>query len=101
MDFTPGSTVSLVVTKVPAKTSHVKTLERLLRMQPDIQSGLARVAKARQGKNREQQRGGRIWVARIRATKLVRVAPGAALTLFVTPQIVPDLRAVAAYLKAA
>ncbi len=101
MDFTPGQTVSLSVIKVPSKVSHVKTLQRLMRMQPDIQRGLSRVAKARQGKNREQARGGRIWVARIRATKLVRVAPGETITLFVTPQIIPDLRSVSAYLQAA
>ncbi|MDA0802401.1 MAG: hypothetical protein O2819_01395 [Planctomycetota bacterium] len=101
MDFTPGTTVTLAVTKVPAKVSHIKTLQRLMRMQPDIQRGLSKVAKARHRKNREQPRGGRIWVARIRATKLIRVAEGETFTLFVTPQIVPDLRAVSHYLKAA
>ncbi|MDA1007700.1 MAG: hypothetical protein O2800_01660 [Planctomycetota bacterium] len=99
MDFTPGTTVSLTITKVPVAEGHKKTLARLMRMQPDIQRGLTRVAKRRQHKNREQQRGGRIWTSRIRATKLVRVATGESFTLFVSPQIVSDLQAVASYVQ--
>lgn len=97
----PRSTMTFTVTSVPKAARARKTIMRLMRMQPDVQKGLARLAARREREdNREQQRGGRIWTSRAKVTKLVRVAVGESFTLKVTPQIVPDLRSVERHLEA-
>jgi hypothetical protein len=53
----------------------------------------------RQVDNRDHQRGGRNWIIRARMTKLTRVEPGESFTITVTPQIVPDIRSVEAFLE--
>ena len=77
-----------------------KTIQRLMRMQPDIRRGLKRLQKTRPLRNRIYQRAGGMWNARVKATRLTRVAPGESFTLQITPQIVPDLRSVASFLSA-
>jgi hypothetical protein len=44
-----------------------------------------------------QQRGGRMWTARMKATKVVNLSKGASFSLFVTPQIVPDIKSVSKF----
>jgi hypothetical protein len=79
----------------------VKTLRRLMRLQPTIQAGLKRLAKRRDRvDNDRHQRGGRMWTSRARATYLVNPAIGETFTIHVTPQLVPDIKSVEKYLKA-
>ena len=76
-----------------------KTLNRLMKMQPQIQKGLAMLARRRRQKdNIPTSRAGRIWINRKRPTQLTRVEVGESFTLRVSPHIIPDIMSVAAYL---
>lgn len=98
----PNKTYTFTITSVPASASGRKTLFRLMRMQPAIQRGLRQLAaRRRREDNVIHPRGGRQWVARAKATKLVAVKVGESFTLRVTPQIVPDLASVSKHLTVA
>jgi hypothetical protein len=62
-----------------------------------VQRVLTRIATARGRDNVVQQRGGRMWTARMKATKVVNLSKGASFSLFVTPQIVPDIKSVSKF----
>lgn len=99
-DLTPTETVTFTVTAMPKNSSAVKTLRRLMRMQPEIQKGLSMLARRRaQTDNIPTNRAGRIWVNRAKTTKLTRVAVGESFTLRLTPQMIPDIRSVEKYLE--
>ncbi len=100
-DLTPGTTITISVTKVPAEPRHRKTIERLMRLQPSIQRTLTRVAKVRSRKNPVNQRGGRMWISRIAATRCVSAAKGATFSLRVTPQLIPDVKAISRFVSIA
>ena len=91
MTITPGSTVTITLNQVPAEPKYRKT------MQPSVQRVLTRIATARGRDNVTQQRGGRIWTARMKATKVVNLSKGTSFSLFVTPQIVPDIKSVSKF----
>jgi hypothetical protein len=97
MTITPGSTVTITLNQVPAEPKYRKTLQRLMRMQFSVQRVLTRIATARGRDNVVQQRGGRMWTARMKATKVVNLSKGASFSLFVTPQIVPDIKSVSKF----
>ena len=101
MTLTAGKTVTISVTKLPAEAKHRKTIERLMRLQPSIQRTLTRVARERGRTNPENQRGGRMWISRIPATRCVRAEVGAKFTLRVTPKIIPDVMAVQRFIAVA
>jgi hypothetical protein len=97
----PKKTVTFTITGVPTREASIKTLQRLMRMQPRIQRGLKKLAKRRDRKdNIDHPRGGRLWTSRVRATKLVNVSKGESFTLTLTPQIIADVRSVEKYLDA-
>lgn len=99
--LTAGKTISISVKTLPAEPRHRKTIERLMRMQPAVQRTLTRVARKRGRDNPLNQRGGRMWVSRIPATRCVGAEVGAKFTLRVTPKIIPDVMAVARFLEIA
>jgi len=95
-----NSSVTLTITSLPRGQAGVKTLQRLMRLQPAVQRGLRRLAARRDREgNRRQARGGRMWTSRVRVSKLVNPAVGERFTLHVTPQLVADLRSVEKHLK--
>ena len=97
----PLETVTFTVTSVPRRSAPRKTIERLMRMQPELQKGLRKRARIRsKHENVVDIRAGRRWIHRVRASKLVKVQPGETFTLTLTPQIVPDVKSVERYLKA-
>ena len=99
MDLAPSSTVTFTITSRPKNESGRKTLNRLMKMQPQIQKGLAMLARRRRQKdNIPTSRAGRIWINRKRPTQLTRVEIGESFTLRVSPHIIPDIMSVAAYL---
>ena len=99
MDLTPSTTVTFTITSIPKNERGVKTLNRLMKMQPQIQKGLAMLARRRRQKdNIPTSRAGRIWINRKRPTQLTRVEIGESFTLRVSPHIIPDIMSVAAYL---
>lgn len=100
MDLAPSSTVTFTITTLPKNERGRKTLNRLMKMQPEVQKGLSMLARRRRQKdNIPTKRAGRIWVNRKKPTALTRVEIGESFTLRVTPQIIPDIKSVAAYLE--
>ncbi|MAH65843.1 MAG: hypothetical protein CMJ27_05575 [Phycisphaerae bacterium] len=100
MDLAPSSTVTFTITTLPKNERGRKTLNRLMKMQPEVQKGLSMLARRRRQKdNVRTKRAGRIWINRKKPTALTRVEIGESFTLRVTPQIIPDIKSVAAYLE--
>ena len=100
MDLAPSSTVTFTITTLPKNERGRKTLNRLMKMQPEVQKGLSMLARRRRQKdNIPTKRAGRIWINRKKPTALTRVEIGESFTLRVTPQIIPDIKSVAAYLE--
>ncbi len=98
----PQQTVTFTVTAVPQRPAQRKTIERLMKMQPDVQRTLRHVAKRRRlHDNVVYIRAGRRWTNRATATRVAHVEPGETFTLTLTPQILPDVRSVQRFLKAA
>jgi hypothetical protein len=97
----PTQTVTFTIKKEPTRTADRKTVERLMRMQPDVQKALTRLSRRRaKSENVEYIRAGRPWVNRKRVTKLVRPELGESFTIFVSPQILSDIRSVEQFLEA-
>jgi len=100
-ELNPTGTYSFTITKVPGRPAQIKTIKRLMEMQPHIQHGLKDLARGRaQGGNDPRRRAGRIWVHRKRRTNLVQVAEGETFTLRLTPHMVPDISSVMDFLDA-
>ena len=100
-EFDPTGTYTFTITKAPGRTAQVKTIKRLMEMQPHVQHGLKDLARGRaQGGNDPRRRAGRIWVHRKRRTNLVKVEEGQSFTLRLTPQMIPDLKSVLPFLDA-
>lgn len=98
----PTGTYTFTIKEAPRRTAQVKTIKRLMEMQPDIQKGLTALAARRaRTDNDPRRRAGRIWVHRKRRTNLVKVETGETFTLRLTPQILPDLASVMQFLEAA
>lgn len=92
-------TYTFTIKSAPRRTAQVKTIKRLMEMQPAVQKGLTSLAARRaRTDNDPRRRAGRIWVHRKRRTNLVKVAPGETFTLRLTPQILPDLKSVMEFL---
>ncbi|MHC4910304.1 MAG: hypothetical protein ACYTF9_11330 [Planctomycetota bacterium] len=100
LTINPGTETTFTVTAMPRRTADLKTLHRLMRLQPDVQKGLRKLAiKRRRFDNNYYIRAGRPWVDRATTTKLTRVAPGESFTIHVRPQIVNDIKSVERFLK--
>lgn len=101
IEVAPAKSYTFTVTAAPRREAQKKTIMRLMRMQTEVQGGLNRLARRRKlYDNRDTTRAGRIWVARVHPTKLVRAEKGETFTLHVTPQIIPDLKSVGDFLEA-
>jgi hypothetical protein len=93
--------MTFVVRSMPTRQAPVKTIERLMGLQPSAQRLRQKVARQRATKdNVTYVRAGRPWVSRARATKVVRCEEGAEFNIRVTPQILNDLKSVERYLDA-
>ena len=101
-DITPNTTMTFTVTAVPPTAAKVKTIERLMGMQKDVQRGMKMLQRLRRQKdNITFIRAGRPWTNRKKATRLQRCNVGESFTLHVTPTIVNDLKSVSHWLKTA
>ena len=101
MDLAPSTTVTFKITSLPKNERGQKTLRRLMKMQPDVQRVLGKLARLRdQVGNKRTNRAGRIWVDRRKPTQVVKPAVGETFTLRLTPQIIPDIRSLEKHLEA-
>ena len=99
MSIEPGNTYQFTVKIVPNRVASRKTIQRLMRMQPDVQRILSKLPMQRKNKdNVLYVRAGRPWVNRAKTTKVTRVAEGETFTLQVSPHIINDLQSVEKYL---
>ncbi|MFO0895070.1 MAG: hypothetical protein U0574_08995 [Phycisphaerales bacterium] len=93
-ELAPAKTVTLTIKSLPRTERERKTLQRLMRLQPKTQRILGRLARVRRRETAWTQRGGRLFARRWQATKVVVPAVGAAFTLRLTAQILPDVKSV-------
>ena len=97
----PNTDVTFNITSFPKTPAALKTIERLMWMQPQCKKDLSMLQRRRKQKDINYTiRAGRVWLDRPRATRTVRCEKGASFTLHVTPHIVNDLKSVAKYLEA-
>jgi hypothetical protein len=98
----PAPKVTFTITRVPARPAQRKTLIRLMRLEPQIRRGLRRLAlRRKRHDNQAHQRGGRMWMSRVRMTTLTHLSKGASFTITVTPQLKADLQSVEPFLASA
>lgn len=91
--------VTFQISKLPGTPSAKKTIARLMRMNPRTQRKLSRLADNRvKNLNERRPRAGRMWLTRVRATRLINVAVGEKFTLTMTPQILGDVKSVEQFL---
>ena len=96
----PGTKVTYKVIKMPAADSVRKTIFRLMRMETRVQKALDLLAKRRaKTDNKHNQRGGRTWISRKTASRVVVLKPGVSFTISYTNQLAPDIRSVQKYLE--
>jgi len=96
----PLETLTFTVAKVPRRPAQVKTIERLMKLEPERQRLLRHLQRRRRvSDNVVSIRAGRKWINRVRATKVARAHLGETFTITVTPQVIPDLRSVEKFLK--
>lgn len=97
----PSNKVTFTVKSAPHRPADRKTIQRLMRMQRHIQKGLDKLAdRRRREDNYKSPRAGRMWMTRAKMVKLTRVEKGEQFTLTITPQIMPDIKAVEKFLDA-
>lgn len=96
--YAPGTELTCTVTKLPNNKAARDTIARLMRQDPANAKALKRSQKAREGKNNFYIRGNRIWGARAKCGKIVRVVKDASWTMPFVPQIGNDLASVSQYL---
>lgn len=94
----PGQAIRCTVSKTPRAEGPLKTIERLMRMDPANQKSLRRAQLLRLRRMNRYIRGNRLWSSREKPARVVRVVDGAAWTLTLSPVIAPDLRSVADYI---
>ena len=100
-DITANTTMTFTVNAVPPTAAKVKTIERLMWMQPEHQKSMRMLARRRrQTDNVTYVRAGRPWTNRKRATRLQRCEAGQEFTLLVTHHITGDLQSVSKWLDA-
>lgn len=99
--FQPGQTIRCTVKRVPNAKAPRDTIARLMRQDPDNVRALKAGQHRRKKTNNPYIRGNRMWVARVKAAKVVRVVEGRDWQMPYTPLLAPDLRAVEQYLDIA
>lgn len=92
--------VTFQISKLPSTPAAKKTITRLMRMNPKSQRTLSRLADNRvKNLNERRPRAGRMWLTRVRVTRLVNLAVGEKFTLTMTPQIINDVKSVEQFLS--
>ncbi|MEM9166822.1 MAG: hypothetical protein AAGB48_07330 [Planctomycetota bacterium] len=97
--YAPGTELTLTVSKLPNNKTARDTIARLMRLDPANAKALKRSQKAREEKNNFYIRGNRLWGARAKCGKIVRVVEGQSWSMPFVPQVGPDLESVKSYLK--
>lgn len=94
-----GQSIECTVTSAPRADAASKTIARLMRKDPAKARGLRRGQTLRARRNHRYIRGNRVWYAREKAAKIVRVVEGEAWSMTFTFDIASDLKSVEKYLN--
>jgi hypothetical protein len=97
--FKPGQSIKCTVTKNPRSAAPVDTIERLMRMTPELKRGLKKAQRRRRQDMVVYNRGNRDWYKREICGKFVRCEKGASWIMPYSLHIAPDLASVKNYLS--
>lgn len=95
----PGQTIRCTVLKLPKAAAACKTIERLMRRDPQVIRGLRKSHVLRERSTLVYNRGNRDWVQRQKVGKIVRLVAGNSWSFVFDLNIVPEMKSVADYLK--
>jgi len=98
-EFEPGQMLRCTITTRPRREAHVKTIQRLMRQDTDVQRSLKRAQRLRRQETPSKIRGGRVWYNRPPVGKIVRVTEGESWTMPWVPQIEADLESVSGFIR--
>lgn len=90
----PGQTVVCTIKARPSNAAEVKTLTRLMQMDPRVVKGLRKAQKRRRDEMKWKPRGGREWANRELVSDIVQVKVGESWSMTFVPHIASDLRSV-------
>lgn len=96
--FKPGQAIKCTVKSSPRALGSRKTIERLMRQNPEVKKGLRRAYGKRLANWQTKNRGNRDWVMRTTCGKIVRCVAGASWTMAFDLNLVPDFKSVEGYL---
>lgn len=95
----PGTKIRCTITKVPQAAGTRETIERMMRQDPANIKALRNSQKARESKNNFYIRGNRLWGARAKCAKIVRVQEGNSWEMTFTPHVGNDMAAISDYIS--
>jgi len=91
LSIQPGTLVRVEVRRRPSNAAALKTLRRVLRLDPEVKRELKRVHDVRRANERTKRRGGRDWAIRMPKPEVVKGEPGEAGTVLGTLPVLRDL----------
>ena len=94
----PGQMVKCTVNADISRTDDYQTVQRLMRLDPDIKRTLKAAQKYRMDNLHIRSRGRRPWAVRVKSSKIARPIKGATWSMKWFPHIEADCRAVAKYI---
>ncbi len=95
----PGQIVKCTVTRNVKRTDDYQTVQRLMRLDPDIKRTLKAAQDYRMKTLWVRSRGKRPWEVRRKASKIARPVEGATWSMKWFPHIEEDCRAVSKYIS--
>ena len=95
----PGQELQITITSEPRAKAKRDTIQRLMRRDPAVASGLKRAQHLRRRRMRTYIRGGRTWYVREKCGKIAQVRTGETWTMTMTPDLEADLRSIESYVK--
>lgn len=98
LEVQPGSVVSVTVSKRPTNDRAAKTLSRIFGKDPANRRKRIIRKRLRTGSFSTAQRGGRPWVTKPKAPRLVQPTLGDACQIRATVDVVNDLQSVARFI---
>jgi hypothetical protein len=98
-DVAPGSTIVLKIKKTPTSAAAAKTLSRLFAKDPANKKRLAARKATRARHQIPARRGGRIWLGKSPAPRLVQPVEGDTCTLLATTDVLRDLGSVSRFVN--
>jgi len=99
MNITPGSKVSIKVTRPVNCEAAAKTLSRLFAKDPRNKGARRHRKKLLASAFRTERRGGRPWEIRPRAPRLFQPVKGDTCSVFATCDVIADLGSVARFIE--